>query len=111
MRGLAIIDSGAIVACDTTANLLASMGGEVLELRLDDTDRAARALYNHGVSPDDVVIIGQTLTASLRAVTGTEALALLGTEAVAVRSATTRHATLDDVYLRLTGGRIDPPSD
>jgi hypothetical protein len=28
-----------------------------------------------------------------------------------VRSATTRHATLDDVYLRLTGGRIGAASD
>lgn len=108
---LAIIDSGTIVACDTPENLLASIGTEILELRVEDPLRAAMVLNHSGVSQDDVVTIGQTITASLRGLSGTEVLAALSQQAVVVRSATTRRATLDDVYLRLTGGRIDPPSD
>jgi ABC-2 type transport system ATP-binding protein len=106
---LAIVDSGTIVACDSPANLLAAIGSEILELRVDDTPRTVAMLQKHGVSPDDVVVIGQTVTASLRYLSGAQALHLLDEEGVAVRSATTRRSTLDDVYLRLTGGRIGEP--
>jgi ABC-2 type transport system ATP-binding protein len=105
---LAIIDSGTIVACDTPANLLATMGREVLELRADDAERAAEVLKNGGIAAADVVVIGQTVTASLRTITGREALQLLEDQHIAVRSATTRHAALDDVYLRFTGGHFGP---
>jgi ABC-2 type transport system ATP-binding protein len=108
---VAVIDSGSIVACDNPANLLASIGREVLELRVDDPAKAGEVLYAGGVATDDVVVIGQTLTASLRAMSGAQALHLLDEEQIAVRSATTRRATLDDVYLRLTGGRIGSPTD
>jgi ABC-2 type transport system ATP-binding protein len=105
---LAIIDSGTIVACDTPANLLATMGREVLELRADDAEKAAEVLKNGGIAAADVVVIGQTVTASLRTITGREALQLLEDQHVAVRSATTRRAALDDVYLRFTGGHFGP---
>jgi ABC-2 type transport system ATP-binding protein len=108
---LAIIESGRIVACDTPASLLASIGPEVLEVRTEDANKAADTLRAAGVATDDVVVIGQTLTASLRAMNGTRALELLDQNDVPVRSATTRRATLDDVYLRLTGGLITSPSD
>ena len=103
---IAVIDAGSIVACDSPANFLASIGGEVLELRVDDTDRAAEVLQNHGIAPDDIVVIGGTVIASLRAVAAAGALQLLAEDSVQVRSATTRSPSLDDVYLRLTGDRI-----
>jgi ABC-2 type transport system ATP-binding protein len=108
---LAIIDSGAIVACDTPANLLASIGDEVIELRVDQADRAAAVLRRSGIGPDDVVVIGSTVTASLRSLSGGQALQLLDGQAISVRSTTIRRATLDDVYLRLTGDRITVASD
>jgi ABC-2 type transport system ATP-binding protein len=108
---LAIIDSGRIVACDTPANLLASIGDDVLELRVDNTARASEVLLDNGVAPDDIVGIGQTLTASLRTMTGAQALHLLEQQLVVVRAATSRHGTLDDVYLRLTGDRMGSPAD
>jgi ABC-2 type transport system ATP-binding protein len=108
---LAIMDSGRIVACDTPANLLAAAGEEILEVRVDDTERARQVLEEAGVAPEDVVAIGQTVTASLRATPGARAVGLLSDRAVAVRSVTTRPVTLDDVYLRLTGGRIATPSE
>ena len=108
---LAIIESGTIVACDTPANLLASIGAEVLELRTDDAARATEVLTAQGIAPDDVVVIGQTLTVSLRSMTAASVLRLLDDAALPIRSATSRHSTLDDVYLRLTGDRIGSPTD
>jgi ABC-2 type transport system ATP-binding protein len=108
---LAIIDSGAIVACDTPANLLASIGDEVIEVRVDEADRAATVLRQSGIDPDDVVVIGSTVTASLRSLSAGQALQLLDGHAIPVRSTTVRRATLDDVYLRLTGDRITVASD
>jgi ABC-2 type transport system ATP-binding protein len=103
---LAILDAGRIVACDTPANLLASLGNEVLEVRVDDPDRALQTLRADGVASDDVLVIGTTLTVCLRGFTGDEVAARLRAAAVGVRAVTTRHPSLDDVYLRLTGGRI-----
>ena len=108
---LAIIDSGAIVACDTPAHLLASIGPDVLELRAEDAELAADVLRANGVDPEDVVVMGQTLTASLRGLSGAKVLELLDESDVLVRSVTTRRSTLDDVYLRLTGGRMGAPND
>jgi ABC-2 type transport system ATP-binding protein len=108
---LAIIDAGQIVACDTPAHLLATIGDEVIEVRVDQADRAAAALRGTGIDPGDVVVIGSTVTASLRSVSAAQALQLLEAHSLPVRSTTIRRATLDDVYLRLTGARMDAGSD
>jgi ABC-2 type transport system ATP-binding protein len=106
---IAIVDSGRIVACDTPANLLAAIGSEVLDVRVDHPDAAVGALRATGVADEDVLVIGTTLTISLGAVSADRILARLRETGVDVRSVTTRHPTLDDVYLRLTGERIAAP--
>ncbi len=103
---LAVIDAGRMVACDTPATLLATMGPEVLELRLDQPERLTEALGRRGVTPDDVLVIGGTTTISLRTVTAALVTQVLDDEAIVARSVTTRPPTLDDVYRRLTGDRI-----
>jgi len=103
---IAIVDSGRIVACDTPANLLATIGDEVLEVRVDDTRAAMQALMAAGIPEDDILAIGATLTVSLRQAGGDHLLGRLRDAAVAVRSATTRRPSLDDVYLHLVGDRI-----
>jgi ABC-2 type transport system ATP-binding protein len=103
---LAIIDAGRIVACDTPAALLASVGEEILELRVADPDAATSALQDCGITARDIVATGSTLTASLRQSSSRQAVEHLARTAVEVASATTRRPTLDDVYLRLTGARI-----
>jgi ABC-2 type transport system ATP-binding protein len=108
---LAIMDAGDIVACDTPTNLLASVAGEVLELRVDRPEQAAATLRDNGVLPDDVVVIGSTVTASLGTLGASEALEVLERHSMPVRSTTVRRGTLDDVYLRLTGGRITTTPD
>ena len=103
---LAVIDAGTVVACDSPASLLASIGDEVLELRVDQTDKATEVLYSNGVAPQDILVIGETVTASLRGIPGSRLIQLLNEASIAIRSVTTRRPTLDDVYLRLTGGRM-----
>jgi ABC-2 type transport system ATP-binding protein len=103
---IAIVEEGRIVACDTPTNLLATLGEQILELRVDDTAEVVSALRSAGIAESDILAIGSTVTASLREISGDQVLAQLRTSGVSLRSATTRHPTLDDVYLRLTGGHI-----
>jgi ABC-2 type transport system ATP-binding protein len=103
---LGVIDSGRLVACDSAANLLAMVGDEVLELRVDDADASSDVLRHDGVDPDDLLVIGGTLTVSLRGRSSGAVLDLLAHRSIPVRSVTTRPPSLDDVYLHLTGGRM-----
>jgi ABC-2 type transport system ATP-binding protein len=103
---IAIIDAGRLVSCDSPANLLAMMGHEVMDIRVDEPDHAIASLLRAGVGSDDVQVIGTTLTVSLRDGEGERMPQHLRDDGLAVRSVTTRHPSLDDVYLRLTGDRI-----
>ena len=103
---LGVIDSGRLVACDSAANLLAMVGDEVLELRVDDADAGSEVLRRGGVAADDLLVIGGTLTVSLRGMSSGTVLDLLAHRSMPVRSVTTRPPSLDDVYLHLTGGRM-----
>jgi ABC-2 type transport system ATP-binding protein len=100
---LAVIDAGTMVACDTPANLLAMVGPDVVELRVEDPEPAVGVLARAGLAGDDIVVIGTTVTASLRGVSPSHLQQMLAEQDVTLRSFTTRPATLDDVYLRLTG--------
>jgi len=82
------------------------MGDEILEVRVDQTDRAEKILHSNGIAPQDVLVIGATVTASLRGIPGTRLIQLLNEDSITVRSVATRRPTLDDVYLSLTGGRM-----
>ena len=103
---LALIDAGAIVACDSPGALLASVGDEVLDLRVADVAAAMTALLACGVAEGDIAVTGATITASLRAIPGRRVTEQLAQHSVVVHAATTRRPTLDDVYLRLTGARF-----
>lgn len=104
---IAIVESGQIVACDTPDNLLADVGERVLEVRVSDTPSVVRVLLSAGIPESDILVIGSTVTASLRSVGGDDMVGRLREAGVAVRSATMRSPTLDDVYLRLTGDHMD----
>ncbi|HLX87116.1 MAG TPA: ABC transporter ATP-binding protein [Acidimicrobiales bacterium] len=103
---LAVIDNGALVACDTPAALLASMGPEVLELRVDRADLPTRLLEEAGVPHRHTSVVGSTVVVSLASITAEEVTQALERVGVLVMSATRRRPTLDDVYLRLTGAQL-----
>ena len=104
---IAIVDEGRIVACDTPANLLGALGREILELRVDEPQQAEAVLVGVGVASADLLVIGTTVTALLREHPADDLVNALRARGLVLRSVTTRHPTFDDVYLRLTGGRID----
>jgi ABC-2 type transport system ATP-binding protein len=104
---IAIIDGGRIVACDSPANLLGELGEEVLELRVDEPWQAEATLVGAGVRSTDLLVIGTTVTVLLREHPAEGLVAGLRERGLLLRAVTTRRPTFDDVYLRLTGGRID----
>jgi ABC-2 type transport system ATP-binding protein len=108
---LAIIDAGVMVACDTPARLLASMGEQILEVRVEQPDRLVRLLEDHGVPARDILVIGESVTVSLKTLSGAGVSRMLEEHRLTIRSATTRPPSLDDVYLHLTGGHMTDPTD
>jgi ABC-2 type transport system ATP-binding protein len=101
---VAIMHAGRIVALGTPAELLAGLGGELLEARVDgDVQVALAALGAHGLAAADAYVVGQTLTVPLRDATAGDAIAALHRAGLGAGAIATRRPTLDDVYLRLTG--------
>jgi ABC-2 type transport system ATP-binding protein len=104
---VAIIHAGSIVALDTPAALLAGLGEELLELRVDgDTAVALAALGAHGIAAADAYVVGQTLTVPLHDATAGEALAAINQAGLSTSAISSRQPSLDDVYLRLTGTEL-----
>jgi ABC-2 type transport system ATP-binding protein len=104
---IAIVDSGRIVACDAPSNLLGALGPEVLELRVEQPEKVEGALVGVGVPSADILVIGTTVTVVLREHPSDALVQALRERGLVLRSVTTRRPSFDDVYLRLTGGRID----
>jgi ABC-2 type transport system ATP-binding protein len=104
---VAIMHAGRIVALDRPAALMAGLGRELLELRLDgDVTAALTALRVAGLAGNEAFAVGSTVTLPLNGHTAADTIAAardLGLEPAAIA---TREPTLDDVYLRLTGDRL-----
>ncbi len=103
---VAIIHSGRIVALDRPQALLAQLGRELVELRVDgNVDSALASLRSRGVAGDDAFAVGSRVTVPLHngstgeAITAINELGLSG-------AISARRPTLDDVYLRLTGDSL-----
>jgi len=104
---IAIMDDGRIAALDRPRALLDRLGPEIVELRLEqDPVGVLRSLRSRGVAGDDAFIVGNTLTIPLHRATAAEAVTVIGDLGLYRAEVTTRAPNLDDVYLRLTGGRL-----
>ncbi|HET8892765.1 MAG TPA: ATP-binding cassette domain-containing protein [Gaiellaceae bacterium] len=104
---IAIMHLGRIVALDTPANLRTSLGAELVELRVDgDGERSLARLREHGLAGDDAFVVGSTLTVPLDGRGAAAAIAEIEVLDLPVTGVSTRRPTLDDIYLRLTGGRL-----
>jgi len=104
---IAIIHAGEIVALDTPAALLAGLGRELVELRVNgDAATVLASLRTRGIAGDDAFTVGSTLTVPLHERTAAQAMAAIDGAGLRPSSISTRQPTLDDVYLRLTGGRL-----
>src|SRR5919204_1311623 len=103
---LAIIHAGRLVALDTPAALRAALGRELLELKVEGNAAAALAsLRARGTAQDDAFLVRSTVTVPLNGHGSADAIAVVKELRLAA-AVTSRPPTLDDVYLRLTGGRL-----
>ena len=110
---VAIIDAGRIVAQGSPASLKASIGADVVTLRLggDGAEAAARAAERLGglSGLEEVRTTADALVVYVRE--GSHAIAPIVTIAnetgLAVREVTLAQPTLDDVFLRATGRRLE----
>ena len=103
---VAIIHAGRIVALDTPAALLAGLGRELVELRVDGSVTSALAsLREHGVAGKDAFAVGSRLTVPLHDSSSQHAIATIHDLGLA-GAISAREPTLDDVYLRLTGDSL-----
>jgi ABC-2 type transport system ATP-binding protein len=104
---VAIVHEGRIVGLDTPANLLAGLGRELIELRVDgDPAAALDALRTRGIAGEDAFRVGATLTVPLHRRTARLAMSAIAELGIATEGMSARRPTLDDVYLRLTGDRL-----
>jgi ABC-2 type transport system ATP-binding protein len=103
---IAIMHLGRVVALDSPGTLLAGLGREILELRVNGNASAALAsLRSQGIAGADAFTVGSTLTVPLHEHAAREAIAAVHELGLA-DGLSTRHPTLDDVYLQLTGDRL-----
>jgi ABC-2 type transport system ATP-binding protein len=104
---VAIIHAGRIVALDAPDALLGSLGTELLEMHVEgDPAAALSALRAGGVADDDAFSVGGTLTVPLHGSPSHAAVVAVNELGLTTTELTTRKPTLDDIYLRLTGGRL-----
>jgi ABC-2 type transport system ATP-binding protein len=103
---VAIIHAGRIVALDTPAALLAGLGRQLVEIRVDGSVNSALAsLREHGVAGEDAFAVGSRVTVPLHRQSSGEAIAAIHDLGLA-GAISAREPTLDDVYLRLTGDSL-----
>ena len=104
---IAIVQAGRIVALDTPGALLAGLGHELVEVRVDGDAATALALLRaRGIAGDDAFAVGSTLTVPLHEVGSAQAIGVIHDAGLGAGSIGSRKPTLDDVYLQLTGARF-----
>ena len=103
---VAIIHAGRIVALDTPAALLADLGRQLVEIRVEGSVSSALAsLRDRGIAGEDAFAVGSRVTLPLHQHSSGEAIAAIHELGLA-EAITAREPTLDDVYLRLTGDSL-----
>ena len=104
---IAIVHAGRIVALDTPQALLAGLGAEIVELRVEgDVEAVLSFLRARGVAGADAFAVGATITVPLRGRPARDVIDAATDFGAPLAQTTTRPPTLDDVYLRLTGNRL-----
>ncbi len=107
---IAVIDDGKVIAQGTPGELKQRVGGERLEVRLDDAAQAERAVQAlAGLSEEPAVAEDDHVTLAVARRNGTivHAVQRLGEAGVGVEDIGMRTPTMDDVFLSLTGKVAD----
>src|SRR5438270_240702 len=95
-----VVHQGRIVALDSPPALLAALGREILDLRVNgNVATAVSALRAGGIAGEDAFTVGTTVHVPLHTRPGQEAVAAVTALGLPVTAVTSRRPTLDDVYL------------
>jgi ABC-2 type transport system ATP-binding protein len=103
---IVVVDHGTVIAEGTSDELKAQIGGERLEVELEDgADAVAAVSALAEIAADRPVVEDGVLTAPVRAREGIipEAVRRLDRAGVGIVDLTLRRPTLDDVFISLTG--------
>jgi ABC-2 type transport system ATP-binding protein len=104
---IAVMHRGEIVAMNSPRTLRAELGTELVELRArDDAELTLQQLRSEGVADGDSFLVGQTIYIPLRDRPASDLVGAIERSGIRTASISTREPTLDDVYLRLTGGQL-----
>ena len=109
---VAIVDHGKVIALGSPRELIAGLGGEhVIEFSLDG--ETAEDGFNVLPGVNSVVREEETfrLTVSAPHVTVPSLMSKLSDAAIELTSLTTRHASLEDVFVSLTGRHLRDDAD
>jgi len=112
---LSVILDGEIVAEGSPADLKREVGGEILDVKIEDgpdtRQRAASIALDSGIFPDspavEVTDEGLSITTPTARQHGTDLLVALRDEGITVTGFDIRAPTLDDVFLAITGEHIE----
>jgi ABC-2 type transport system ATP-binding protein len=111
---IAVIDHGRVLAGGTPDELKDRVGGERLEIRLDDASQAELASNSlASMSDEPPTVSGDLVTVGVRRRGGAivDAVRLLDEARVGVEDIALRRPTLDDVFLALTGHAAEAGDD
>ena len=103
---IAVIDHGQVIAQGTSDELKGRVGGERLEVSLEDPSRGEAAVHALAeMAHERPTIEGRVVCVAVRARGGAivEAVQRLSEAGIGVDDVTLRRPTLDDVFLSLTG--------
>jgi ABC-2 type transport system ATP-binding protein len=103
---IVVIDRGTVIAAGTSDELKDRVGGERLEVHLENTDDAERAVSALAeIAEERPVVEGETVRAAVQRRSGiiAEAVRRLDDMDVCVEDIAMRRPTLDDVFIALTG--------
>jgi ABC-2 type transport system ATP-binding protein len=104
---IAVMHQGTIAALDQPKALLARLGAELVELRVEQDPAAALAVMRaRGLADGDAFAVGSTLTVPVGRRSARNTIAAIADLGIRAEAVTTRKPTLDDVYLQLTGSRL-----
>jgi ABC-2 type transport system ATP-binding protein len=110
---IAVVDHGVVIAQGTSESLKEQVGGDRLEVRLEQgADVAAAAEILSRLAEGAPVVLDGTVSVPISGDGKvTEAVRLLDAVGIAVDDIATQRPTLDDVFLELTGHTADEAED
>ena len=106
---IGVIDNGKLIAEGTSDELKTRLGGDVVEIHVDDADRSSTLEILRRIAGEEPKVErnGLTIPATRGSRTLIEVVREMDTEDIEPRDISLRKPTLDDVFLTLTGRKAE----